>query len=537
MSEDKEEPCFGVLYKKRWLILIIFCFCSMTNAYHWIHLNIISDRVLYVWKVSIPATWLQGRYGLRVSVTSAAFVNAIGAWLKCVAVYLAADPKKLEGSTPSVAELSGFPVLMLAQTLDAIAQVFILGVPAQLAATWFGDREVSTATSIGVLANQLGAAIGFAIPTEVVPSVIADGVPGADPNPMVDFATIRQRMMYLLIIGAAVNSLPPIAALIFFKEEPPKPPTYSQYVRRLAKIQARVGQSKSLPSRSAVQPVESGDLMTSPDQGYSTMTTVLENTYYENEKSEAAEKNEKQLEEKDDEVESHRTLKSTGANKSAYKQQLLNVLKNVNFMLLLVSYGINTGIYYAVGTLLNPILAQYFGGNPNIGWIGFTVIVAGILGSVLAGIWLDKTKKYRLVILITYAIALVWMCGFTGLLLLERIDVAFVASFFLGLAMTGFLPIGFEFAAELTYPADEGLTSGLLNASAQIFGIIFITSASHMVGLYDVKYTNTYFTVLLAVGFILLLLVKEDLRRLTTQSAMHAECITKANEELSSSQL
>ena len=34
--------------------------------------------------------------------------------------------------------------------------------------------------------------------------------------------------------------------------------------------------------------------------------------------------------------------------------------------------------------------------------------------------------------------------------------------------MTGFLPIGFEFAAEITYPAAEGTMSGLLNASAQV---------------------------------------------------------------------
>ena len=34
--------------------------------------------------------------------------------------------------------------------------------------------------------------------------------------------------------------------------------------------------------------------------------------------------------------------------------------------------------------------------------------------------------------------------------------------------MTGYLPIGFEFAAEITYPAAEGTTSGLLNASAQV---------------------------------------------------------------------
>ena len=38
--------------------------------------------------------------------------------------------------------------------------------------------------------------------------------------------------------------------------------------------------------------------------------------------------------------------------------------------------------------------------------------------------------------------------------------------------MTGYLPIGFEFAAEITYPAAEGTTSGLLNASAQVFGIV-----------------------------------------------------------------
>lgn len=34
--------------------------------------------------------------------------------------------------------------------------------------------------------------------------------------------------------------------------------------------------------------------------------------------------------------------------------------------------------------------------------------------------------------------------------------------------MTGYLAIGFEFAAEITFPAAEGTTSALLNASAQV---------------------------------------------------------------------
>ena len=34
--------------------------------------------------------------------------------------------------------------------------------------------------------------------------------------------------------------------------------------------------------------------------------------------------------------------------------------------------------------------------------------------------------------------------------------------------MTGYLPVGFEFAAELTYPEPEGTSAGLLNASSQV---------------------------------------------------------------------
>ena len=34
--------------------------------------------------------------------------------------------------------------------------------------------------------------------------------------------------------------------------------------------------------------------------------------------------------------------------------------------------------------------------------------------------------------------------------------------------MTGYIPVGFELAAELTYPEPEGNSSGLLNCSANV---------------------------------------------------------------------
>lgn len=38
--------------------------------------------------------------------------------------------------------------------------------------------------------------------------------------------------------------------------------------------------------------------------------------------------------------------------------------------------------------------------------------------------------------------------------------------------MTGFQPIGYEFAAELTFPEPDGPVMGILNISTQIFGIV-----------------------------------------------------------------
>lgn len=39
--------------------------------------------------------------------------------------------------------------------------------------------------------------------------------------------------------------------------------------------------------------------------------------------------------------------------------------------------------------------------------------------------------------------------------------------------MTGYLPVGFEFASEVTYPEPEGTTSGILNAVVQVGTVHF----------------------------------------------------------------
>ena len=40
-------------------------------------------------------------------------------------------------------------------------------------------------------------------------------------------------------------------------------------------------------------------------------------------------------------------------------------------------------------------LAVLQGEEENIGRIGLTLVIAGIFGSILAGIWLDRSRKYK----------------------------------------------------------------------------------------------------------------------------------------------
>lgn len=79
--------------------------------------------------------------------------------------------------------------------------------------------------------------------------------------------------------------------------------------------------------------------------------------------------------------------------------------------------------------------------------------------------------------------------------------------------MTGYLPVGFEFAAELTYPEPEGTSAGLLNAAAQIFGILFTMLYAEIFDTLGDMGANITMAIMLCIGTIVTAVIKSDLRR------------------------
>lgn len=79
--------------------------------------------------------------------------------------------------------------------------------------------------------------------------------------------------------------------------------------------------------------------------------------------------------------------------------------------------------------------------------------------------------------------------------------------------MTGYLPVGFEFAAELTYPEPEGTSAGLLNAVCQVFGIAFTSLYGCAMNIWGNFWANIGLCVTLALGCFLTTIIPNDLRR------------------------
>uniref|UniRef100_A0A8D0KX73 Uncharacterized protein n=1 Tax=Strix occidentalis caurina TaxID=311401 RepID=A0A8D0KX73_STROC len=53
-------------------------------------------------------------------------------------------------------------------------------------------------------------------------------------------------------------------------------------------------------------------------------------------------------------------IQSRPTEEYSYMQSILRLLRNANFLLLMVTYGLNTGCFYALSTLLNRMVIRHY---------------------------------------------------------------------------------------------------------------------------------------------------------------------------------
>jgi len=150
---------------------------------------------------------------------------------------------------------------------------------------------------------------------------------------------------------------------------------------------------------------------------------------------------------------------------------LKHTLRQRDFVFLMLIFFVGLGTFNGVTTWIENIVRPRGFSITQAGIIGGVMIVGGIIGALIVPSLSDRYRRRTPFMILALAGATLGLVGITyttGYWLL--LAAAFVLGFFLLSAG----PIGFQYGAEVAYPAPEGTSNGLLLLVGQISGIVFI---------------------------------------------------------------
>jgi cyanate permease len=150
---------------------------------------------------------------------------------------------------------------------------------------------------------------------------------------------------------------------------------------------------------------------------------------------------------------------------------LNKMIRQRDFIFLMVIFFVGLGAFNAVTTWIEQILSPRHFTATQAGDAGGMMIFGGILGAVVIPLLSDKYRKRAPFLLLAIFGAAI---GLVGITFVTSYALLLVFSFIFGFFLLSAGPVGFQFGAEMTYPAPEGTSNGLLLLMGQVSGIAFI---------------------------------------------------------------
>ena len=194
------------VYGYRWVMLSVYMLIIAINQLLWItfapityeaaqyyqvsdlQIGMLSMSFMIVFiLVSIPASWVIDKYGIRIGVGTGAVLTGVFGLLRGFAG-------------------TDYNILMIAQIGIAVGQPFLLNAITKLAARWFPIEERATASGLGTLSMYIGILAGMIV------------------TPYLVMSKGMETMLY--IFGVFSFSFA-VLFLLFAKEAPPTPPCLS----------------------------------------------------------------------------------------------------------------------------------------------------------------------------------------------------------------------------------------------------------------------------------------------------------------------
>jgi sugar phosphate permease len=161
---------------------------------------------------------------------------------------------------------------------------------------------------------------------------------------------------------------------------------------------------------------------------------------------------------------------------------LKHIFANRDMIILVFLFFVGLGIFNAISAMVDAI-AGSLGVVDSDGLIGGLMLIGGIAGAVVIPALSDRYRRRKIFIVLCLGGALAGVAGLAfaadlGATPSSAYVVALAASFVLGFFIMSAGPLGFQYAAEVSFPAPESTSQGLLLLAGQITGMLFVAGMS-----------------------------------------------------------
>jgi MFS family permease len=150
---------------------------------------------------------------------------------------------------------------------------------------------------------------------------------------------------------------------------------------------------------------------------------------------------------------------------------LKQTLRKRDFALLMVVFFVGLGMFNAVTTWIEDVVGPRGFTSTQAGLTGGLMIVGGIVGALVVPSLSDRYRRRVPFIIVAIGGATL---GLVGVTYAASYWLLLASAFVMGFGLLSAGPVGFQYGAEVAYPAPEGTSNGLLLLMGQISGIAFI---------------------------------------------------------------
>ncbi|SMC16599.1 MFS transporter, FLVCR family, feline leukemia virus subgroup C receptor-related protein [Clostridium acidisoli DSM 12555] len=190
---------------------------------------------------------------------------------------------------------------------------------------------------------------------------------------------------------------------------------------------------------------------------------------------------------------------------------ILHMLKQRDMIFLLVIFFFGLGMFNAISTCIDKICGLKALDANKTGIVGGVMLIGGVAGACILPALSDKFKKRKLFLILPLLFSLP---GLLGLTFANTYIETLIASFIFGFFLMSAAPIGFQYSAEISFPASESLSQGLIILSGQISGLFFIVAMN----MFSTQICMYIFILLTVVSLLLSFIIKESPMILSEES-------------------